>query len=549
MTADLDTQLADAPHVDGSAERRRIRMATLIFSGATFLSRILGLVRETVTSAVFGATSHYSAFVVANQIPNLLRSLVADSALSAAFVPVFTELREAGEHERAWKVASAVCSIIVCVLGPLTFLAMVFAPLFVRPFVDSTFSPHDVTLAIGLVRVLLPIVLILALSGVVVGILNSNDRFGAAAIAPVAWNLIIIGALGAGTLLAPRSWEIWILAAATLGGTVVQALLPVPWLRGLGGSLRATFSWSDPKVRQIFKLMLPVTISLGLINLEQVISSFYAVHVDASRLVSGLDAGAGPALLDKAFRIYMLPQGIFSVAVTTVFFPVLARMTARGDGPGFAATVDSGLRRIMILLVPSSVFVGVFAVPVTRLLYERGKFDDAQSQGVALALVAFAIGLTFNGLSLMLIRSFFALRATWVPTWTSCASIVTNVVVAGLTFRAWGVFGCALATSVANIVGVVLLYTLLRRRTTGLATRGTLLVGLGVLAASIVAMGIAGAAYFEWERYAGRSFLATLVGVSAALAIAAPIYLRLGAAFGVVPRGLLRNLRGGGAAT
>ncbi|MBC7460121.1 MAG: murein biosynthesis integral membrane protein MurJ, partial [Thermoleophilia bacterium] len=518
--ADAAVDVEAAAAAAGHAERTRIGMATLIFSAATFLSRIAGLVREIITAAVFTVGNSYSAFVVANQIPNLLRSLVADSALSAAFVPVFTELRESGDDKRAWKVASAVCSIIVVVLGPLTLLAMVFAPVFVTPFVDATFSPQDVALAIGLVRVLLPIVLILALSGVIVGILNSNDRFGAAALAPVAWNGVILASLAVGVLFFRESWGIWIYAIGTVAGTVVQALMPVPWLRGLGGSLRATFDWRDPKVKEIFVLMLPVTISLGLINLQQLISSYFAAHVDASLLVSGLEAGAGPAVLDKAFRIYMLPQGIFSVAVTTVFFPVLARMVARDDRPGFASTVDSGLRRILILLVPSSVFIGVFALPITRMLYQHGKFGAPQSEAVSLALIAFAIGLTFNGLSLMLIRSFFSLRATWVPTWISLATLVANFVLAALTYRAWGVFGTALATSVANVIGVALLYALLVPRTSGLGTRRTLAVGAGTLGAAVVGVGLAGAFYLGWEHLLGHGFFATFGGVTAALAIA-----------------------------
>ncbi|MCW2949258.1 MAG: murJ, partial [Thermoleophilia bacterium] len=327
-------------------------------------------------------------------------------------------------------------------------------------------------------------------------------------------------------------------------GTVVQAVMPVPWLRGLGGRLRATLHWRDPKVKEIFILMLPVTISLGLINLQQLISSYFAAHVDASKLVAGLEAGAGPALLDKAFRIYMLPQGIFSVAVTTVFFPVLARMVTRGDRAGFAATIDSGLRRILVLLVPSSVFIGVFAMPITRVLYEHGEFDAAQTRGVALALVAFAIGLTFNGLSLMLIRSFFSLRATWVPTLISLATLVANVAIAAATYRAWGVFGTALATSAANILGVLLLYILLAPRTAGLDTQGTLRVALGVIVAAALAVAAAAAVYAGWEHVLGHRFLVAVAGLAAALAIAAPIYLRLGAALGVVPRDLLRNLRG-----
>jgi putative peptidoglycan lipid II flippase len=542
---------SDSPQHDAVHERRRIRAATMVFAAATALSRVAGLVREIATSAAFGASTTYSAFIVANQIPNLLRSLVADSALSAAFVPVFTELDETGQKERAWRVAGAVCSVIVAVLGPLTLLAMVAAPYIVRPFVDNTFSPHDVQLTIDLARILMPIVLVLALSGVVVGILNTYGRFGAAAVAPVAWNAIILLTLLVAVVWFPRHDWIWIYAIGMVLGTVVQAVLPIPWMRGLGGHLSLRSSWRDPKVREVFVLMLPVTISLGLINVQQFISALLAAKVDANvgSLLSGLDAGAGPAILDKAFRIYMLPQGIFSVAVTTVVFPTLSRLVARGDRRGFADTVDLGLRQILMLLVPSSVFVGVFCMPITRVLYQRGEFDAHQTTAVGFALAAFAVGLTFNGLTLLLIRSLFSLRLTWLPTWVSIATLVVNLVVALAAYHAYGVLGIALATSIANIVGVALLYRLLAARTEPLGTARTLAVAVGTLFAAIVGVGVAAAGYFlAWEPALGTGALATLGGVAAALGIAAPIYLWLGVRVKAVRPGLLRSLtRRGGA--
>ena len=548
MDAEAEQTTPGVDHVAG--ERRRIRAATIVFAAATALSRVAGLVREIATSAAFGASTTYSAFIVANQIPNLLRSLVADSALSAAFVPVFTELDERGERARAWRVAGAVCGVIIAVLGPLTVLAMIAAPWIVRPFVDDTFSAADVRLTVDLARVLMPIVLVLALSGVVVGILNTYGRFGAAALAPVAWNGVILVSLAIATLFFPEDDQIWIYAIGMVVGTVVQAVLPAPWMRGLGGRISLRSSWRDPKVREVFVLMLPVTISLGLINVQQFISALLAAKVDANvgSLLSGLDAGAGPAILDKAFRIYMLPQGIFSVAVTTVVFPTLARMVARDDRRGFADTVDLGLRQILMLLVPSSVFVGVFCVPITRVLNERGAFDSHQTTAVAYALAAFALGLTFNGLTLLLIRSLFALRLTWLPTWVSIVTLGVNLLVALLSYHAWGVLGIALATSIANVVGVVLLYALLAGRTEPLGTARTLGVAAGTVFAAAVGVGAAAAGYFlAWEPALGVGALATLVGIAAALGVAAPIYLWVGVRVRAVRPGLLRSLRRRGA--
>jgi putative peptidoglycan lipid II flippase len=511
---------------------------------------VAGLVREIITAAVFSVGTTYSAFVVANQIPNLLRSLVADSALSAAFVPVFADLDERGERERAWRVAGTVCSAILLVLGPLTVLAMVAAPYIVTPFLDNTFSKDDIDLTIGLARLLMPIVLILALSGVVVGILQTYGRFGAAAMAPVAWNATILISLVFAVWLFPPDARIWVYGVGMVVGTIVQAVLPVPWLRGLGGSLRLRGAWRDPKVREIFILMLPVTISLGLINVQQFISALLAAHVDANvgPWLTGLDAGAGPAVLDKAFRIYMLPQGIFSVAVSTVVFPQLARLASRGDRAGFAQTVDHGLRQILMLLVPSSVFVGLFCVPITRVLYEHGNFDDDATTAVAVALAAFAIGLTFNGLTLLLIRSLFSMQLTWLPAIASVVTLAVNLVVAVGSYQAWGVLGIALATSIANVVGVAILYSMLARRTDGLGTRRTVGIAFGTLVSAVVGVGIAFVGYqLAWIPLFGERFFATVAGLGAALAIAAAIYLWLGVRLHAVRPGLLRDLRGRGA--
>lgn len=539
---------------DAAQERRRIRASTIVFAAATMLSRVAGLVREIATSAVFGTSAVYSAFVVANQIPNLIRSLVADAALGASFVPVYADLDERGEHERAWRVAGAVCTGIVLLLGPVVVLAMVLTPYIVTPFVDDTFTAAQVALTIEIARLLMPIVLILALSGVTVGILNTHGRFGAAALAPVAWNAVILLSLVLAYWLAEsETTQIWIYAAGVLAGTVVQVVMPLPHLRGLGGRLRFNRALRDPRVREVFVKMLPITLAIGLINLQLFISALLAANVDASvgpGFSGALDDGAGPAILDRAFRVYMLPQGIFSVAVTAVAFPAMSRLVARGDRRGFGESVALGLRQILMLLVPSSIFLIAFAEPVTRVLYERGEFDAPQTDAVAITLAALAAGLVFNGLSLLLVRSFFALRRTWIPTIVSLGTLATNVAVALATYETWGVAGIAAATAVANLLGTVAYYLLLLRHAEALGTHRTALVAVGTLVSAIVAVGVPFAAWQLFvEPAVGDGFLVTLAVLAAALAIAVPTYLWLGVRLRAVRPGLLRELRGRGSKT
>ncbi|MBA3347536.1 MAG: oligosaccharide flippase family protein, partial [Actinobacteria bacterium] len=295
----------------GSA--RRLAVSTVVFSAATGMSRVLGLVREIVARRYFGVEgAGINAFTVAFQIPNLVRALVADAALSGAFVPVFSELLEKGERARAWRVASTLFWLLLLGLSGITALFMLAAPLVIRPF-----DVADEQLAVTLAQILFPIVVLLGVSGIIVGILNSYDHFSVPALTPVFWNLAIIAGLVLGVPQADtEEGKLYVYAGSILVGTVIQVLLPIPWLRRHDGSLRVAFDWRDPAVKQVFLLMGPVTLGLGLINFNQVIGTLFA-----SRLI---DPELAPRAIDLAFRLYMLPQGIFSVAVATVLFPTLS---------------------------------------------------------------------------------------------------------------------------------------------------------------------------------------------------------------------------------
>jgi putative peptidoglycan lipid II flippase len=454
--------------------------STVIFGAATGLSRILGLVREIVAAYYFGSKGKINAFTIAFQVPNLVRALVADAALSSAFVPVFTELLEKGDRKRAWRVASSVVWLMLLGLGGLTALFIVIAPLVIAPFGNPG---GDRALAIGLTRVLFPIVALLGVSGVIVGILNSYDQFSVPALAPVAWNVAIIVGLVIGVPQAHSAdGKLYVYAVAILIGTVIQVLLPVPWLRGLDGRLRVVLDWRDPAVKRVFVLMIPVTLGLGLINFNAVVDSVFA-----SRLV---DPKLAPRAIDLAFRIYMLPQGIFSVAVATILFPTLARLAARGDTTGFRRTSATGLRQIGFLLIPASAASAALATPIVRLVYQHGQFTADQTVVVAQCLAAFSLGLAFNGAMLMLNRSFFSLQSPWVPTAVALGNLGLNAALDAV-FYSFGVWGIPFATSLCNIAATLALIQLLRRKIGRIELRETIRSTLLVL----VALGTGLAAY------------------------------------------------------
>ncbi|MBN1528673.1 MAG: murein biosynthesis integral membrane protein MurJ [Thermoleophilaceae bacterium] len=503
----------DAPERRGHA--RRLARNTAFFSFATGLSRVLGLVREVVAARYFGVSGAMSAFTIAFQVPNLIRALVADSALQGAFVPVFTELIEKGERKEAFRVASSLFFLILLVLGALTALFTLFAEpimsLFAPGFDDD---PALRDLTVHLAQLMFPIVVLLALSGLVVGMLNSFDHFSVPALAPVAWNAVIIAALVGLVPVLPEDDEIYAYAIGILLGTVVQFLLPLPWLRGRGGHLSLRLDWRDPRVRRVLMLMLPVTIALGLINLSLLINSLFGTLVSEQ----------APAAIDKAFRIYQLPQGLFSISIATVLFPTLARFAARGAHDDLRRTMANGVRQICLLLIPSAVLMAVLAEPITRLVYQRGAFGGEATDLVSEALVWWSISLPFQGVSLLFSRTFFSLQRPWATTALAGLNLVVNAVLAAVLYGPFGIAGIVIGTVAGTVVMCVAQGLMLRSDLGGVEGRRTILAALAMVAASVP---LAAASYGVWDgldALLGDRFVAQAVAVLGAIAVGIAAY-------------------------
>ncbi|MGH3006773.1 MAG: murein biosynthesis integral membrane protein MurJ [Gaiellaceae bacterium] len=510
---------------------RRLAWSTAIFAGATGLSRVLGLFREIVARRYFGVEGPINAFTVAFQVPNLIRALAADMALGAAFVPVFSELLEKDERARGWRIASTLIWLVLVVLGAVTGLFLLLAPWVMRLFLGGEYEE----LATGLARVLMPIVVLLGVSGIVVGILNSYEEFTVPALMPVLWNIAIIVSL---VVFVPRfesvEAQLYVYAGGVLAGTVIQVVTPVWWLRGRDGRIRAVVDLRDPAVKRVFALMLPVTLGIGLINFNLVVNTFFAARF--------VDPNLAPSAIDAAFRIYMLPQGMFSVAVATVLFPRLSRLAARQDLVGFRETVSLGLRQIGFLLLPASAVSAVLAEPIVRLLYERGEFEADQTPVVASALAAFALGLTFNGTMLMLNRAFFSLQSPWVPTAVAVGNLGLNVALNAALFRV-GVWGIPLATSLVNIAGTAALLVVVRRRLGRVDGRALASSYWRITLASALAAGVAFGAWFGLDEALGRSLGAQVVSVGLGIAAAVAAFLGLARLLRIRELDLLLSLR------
>jgi putative peptidoglycan lipid II flippase len=499
----------------------RVARNTAIFSIATGISRVLGLAREVVAASFFGTSGPASAFTIAFQIPNLVSNLFANAALSAAFVPVFTDLLQQGRKREAFRLASTLFWIMLIVLGAVTAVFVLAAGVVMPLFTGPTFSGALDALTVGLSQILFPVVLLIGLIGLLVGVLQSYEHFTIPAISPAVWNLVIIVLL---VVLRPHFHggvengdQLYAYAIAILIATFVQMLMVFGALGRIDFRLQFAIDWHDPRIRQVFTLMLPVTIGLGIVNLDQLINSVFGTLV----------SDQAPRAIDNAFRIYMLPQGLFSVAVATVLFPTLSRMAARNDVKDMRRTIGVGMRQINLLLIPSAVFMLVLTTPIVRLVFERGQFNATSTQLVSEALFWFAFSLPFGGLNLLLTRVFFSVQRPWIPTRLAALNIIVDIVVSIGLYKPLGIAGLIIGTVVANAVMTALQFHRLRIGFNGrLEGSQTTMITARILLASALLGVVSWVVWTIFDHLLGASLVAQIVSVGGAAAAGLLVYMR-----------------------
>jgi putative peptidoglycan lipid II flippase len=492
---------------------------TAIFSIATGISRVAGLVREIVAASFFGTKGPASAYTIAFQIPNLVSNLFANAALSAAFVPVFTELLQKGRRREALRLASTLFWIMLIGLGALTAFFILSAGVIMPLFTGSTFTHYLDLLTVGLSRVLFPVILLLGLNGLLVGILQSYDHFTIPAISPAVWNVVIIVLL---VVLHPHfhggpenGEALYALAIAVLVATFIQLGMAFGALGRIDFRLQFHIDWRDPRIIQVFALMLPVTIGLGIVNLDQLINSAFGTLVNKE----------APRAIDNAFRIYMLPQGLFSVAVATVLFPTMSRMAARRDVQPMRRALGIGMRQINLLLIPSAAFLMVLTEPVVRLIFQRGEFTAESTHLVSIALFWFAVSLPFGGLNLLLTRAFFAVQRPWIPTRLAAVNIVVDIIVSLALYKPLGIAGLIIGTLAANIVMTGLQLSRLRVGFNGhIEGAQTTMITARITVASALLAGVSYAVWRLLDSLFGTSLAAQIASIGAAGAAGVYVY-------------------------
>ncbi|MDO9352282.1 MAG: murein biosynthesis integral membrane protein MurJ, partial [Solirubrobacteraceae bacterium] len=492
---------------------------TLIFSALTAFSRVAGLLREVLSTRFYGTDGAISAFTLAFQIPNLLRSLFADAALSAAFVPVFSDLLQQGRRKDAMKLAAELAWVALLALSAITAVSILLCPVVVPLFAgDSKLSSADIDLAVTLTQIMFPVVALLGINGLLVGILNAEDHFTIPALSPVVWNVLIMAFMVVTHVTMDGADEVYGYAVGVLVGTIAQLLLAVPMVH------KAGFRWGrprlsgarDPQVRQVLTLMIPVALGLGLVNFNLLINSTLGAKISAGAIRA----------IDAAFRLYMLPQGIFSVAIATVLFPVLSRAAARRDYDDLRAIIGDGMRQILVLLIPAAAVTIALAAPIIRLIYEGGKFTPESTALTTDALWVFSLTLPLNGLNLLLTRTFFALKEPWTTTKIAVISLVVNVIVSVALWKPLGVGGIVAGTVVANIAVVGAQLHVLRGRLGGSLGLGrTVATGARVLAAAGVLTLVVLAVDAAVRGVIGGSSIGLIISLALSLGLGGVVYV------------------------
>jgi putative peptidoglycan lipid II flippase len=483
------------PEAIARAEKLNTRAAGVV-GLAVLCSRVLGLAREQIFAALFGGGRVMDAFTIAFRIPNLLRDLFAEGALSTAFVTVFTRTSTLQDGAAAWRLANKVATLTVVTLSAITLLGIVAAPALVGLLAPG-FDPAKAALTVTLTRVMWPFILLVSLAALVMGMLNARNVFGIPAMASSFFNL---GSIVAGVVLGywldphfgPRA--ILGLAIGTLIGGALQLLVQLPALARAGYRFHPDLRWRDAGVRAILRLMGPSVVAASTTQVNVLVNSAFASEL-----------GDGPTFwLTVAFRLMQLPLGIFGVALGTVALPLLARMAATGNTAAFRSELARGMRLAFLMTIPASVGLMVLAEPIISVLYQHGRFGAHETAESAGALRFYAIGLCAYAALKVLVNAFYALDRRKTPMVVGFIAVALNLLLNWLFTRelGWGHRGLAFSTSCVASSNFLILYFLMRAQLGRLESRAmlALLAKVALASLALLAVAWAGAHYLlaDW---------------------------------------------------
>jgi putative peptidoglycan lipid II flippase len=497
------------------AEKSSLAKSAGIVSAATFVSRLLGLVREQVTAYLFGASDQVDAFKSAFRIPNLLRDMFAEGALSAGFVPIFSEKLRTGSKEDAIRFAGMVFGALTAIVSVVVLLMMVFTPE-IAVMLASGFEkiPGKLENTILMGRVMMPFLLMMALAALLMGISNSLGYFGVPALAPVMLNIgMIICSIALSPFVHPPVLSI---AIGVLVGGFGQFVMQYIALRRIGFRFQIIFDLFNPDLLRLLLLIIPTVIGLAATQ----------INVAVITRIASNDSGA-VSYLDYAFRLLHLPLGLFAIAIATVALPKLAGEAAGGNLLGFNRIHSSALRLGLFLSLPATIVMVLLSREICGAVYQYGKFTSEDTLQTARALSMYCVGLPFFTLVRITVPAFYALKDTRTPALISVFSVVLNIFFCFQLRGTYGFVGLALAASLAGVANFALLTYLLRSRIDMTGDRDNLIALGKIVAASLVTGMIVWLMKHFLFTQIQPSRLVNLGTVTAMIAVAAAAYLVL----------------------
>jgi putative peptidoglycan lipid II flippase len=500
------------------------------FSLATIVSRIMGLLRETSFAAMFGAAGGMDAFVAAFRIPNLLRDLFAEGALSAAYVPVFTERLKREGIQKAFLITSSIFSILLVVLGIIVVFGIILAPYYVKYYVSGFDDPGRLELTILLTRIMFPFILLVAFAAVCMGTLNALGRFGIPALAPAMFNLVmIISALYASRYFDP---PITALGVGAVVGGAGQFIIQLPQLVRSGFEFRFRLAFRSEPVQKILTLMLPAALGVAAWQINVVVATIIASFLAVGSISS----------LYYALRLMHFPLGVFGVALAAVSLPEISALVAGNDLEGAGEAQRYSSRMVIFLLMPSAAYLIGAAEAVVSLIYQRGNFGWGNTQDVTLALRAYCLGLVFFGLVRVTAQLFYAFKDTATPVKISFVAVLVNIALSLLLMNPLGFAGLALATSAAATVNFALLYRFSGKKAPRPDRLGLWRYSMKILAASVAAGAAAFAVcgFFRSPQGLGGT-VNSLVATLASAALAGIVYFLICVLFGIEETAQIRK--------
>ena len=491
--------------------RKRIFNATFLVVLAILLSKISGLVRDQIMTGYFGITYDTDAFMWAYYIPNLFRVLFAESLIIAAFIPIYSTYLKRNQKDDLRIFVNSVVNIMVVVFLVISAVIFILSPEIGAILSKIANNQLDVYKFMVMNRIMIFSLVLMSLSGLVTGILNSHNIFTVPSLAPFVMNIITVIFV----ILLFSRLGIFSIAVGIMAGSLMHLVIQLPQLKASPLKYRFAINFKHKGVKEIFSLMLPILLSLGAVQLNNGVDNFFALNL----------GGGNTTALTLSWRVANIPLGVFTVAIVTVLYPLISRQAAGDDIKGIKESFSLGVREIGYMMVPATAGLVILSYPIIKVLFERYNFGPMDTKKVAYILIFHSLGLIFFGLLMILNRIFYAFKNVKTPLKVASFSIIVNLILDWILIRFMDVGGLALSTTLVALCNIVVLIIILRKKIGNFGGR-RIFISYGKIFISAAIMGIV--LYFSWkwlENFAYQDLWSLILLLFLAIVAGAGIYI------------------------